>query len=57
VKEGIISLHIRRIETLKIKICQCKYNNNNKLLPGYEILFWLQKLEENRKKKEEIEKN
>jgi hypothetical protein len=49
VKEEIIPLHIRRTETLKIKICQ-------KILPGYEILFRLQKLEEIRKKKEEIKK-
>jgi hypothetical protein len=51
VKEGIIPLHIRRTKTLKIKIFQCKYNNNKKILPGYEILFRLQTLEELRKKK------
>jgi hypothetical protein len=55
-KEGIIPLHIRRTETLQIKICKCKCNNNNKILRGYEILFRLQKLEEIRKKKEEIKK-
>jgi hypothetical protein len=44
VKEGIIPLHIRRTKTLKIKICQCKYNNNNKILRGYEILFRLQEI-------------
>jgi hypothetical protein len=40
---------LREGEILKIKICQ-------KILPGYEILFRLQKLEEIRKKKKRRKK-